>query len=84
MKKSELRQIIREEVEFQRINEGLVSMIFGNISKSKAKKIEKELERDPDYKKLSKDIQNIQGDIKKIKDKYKDSDNPFASLVTNA
>lgn len=74
MRKSELRQIIKEEVENIKINEGILSAIFGKIGASQAKKVEKKLASDPEYKELQQDIQRLKNNVKKIKDKYKDDE----------
>lgn len=74
MKRSELRKIIQEEItrekDNKQINEGLINLIFGNIGKSKAKKVEKELSKDPEYQQLNKDLKAAKEKIAKIKSKY--------------
>lgn len=85
VKKTELRQVIREEIKSLQsnhinLNEGLVDMIFGKIGKSKAKRVEKELQKDPEFQKLDKDIKKLKTDIENIRKKYKDDKSDFSFM----
>jgi hypothetical protein len=71
MKKSELRQLIREELNNNHkktslIKEGLIDGIFGWLGNRKRKEIHKKLEKDPEYQKLNQDIIKLEKEVEKI------------------
>ena len=72
MKKSELRQIIREEISSieskERIDEGILSLLFNRFAKSKRSKIEKILANDPEYQRAVKAADEAYLKAKKITD----------------
>lgn len=82
MKRSELIQIIREEIKAiskpKKINEGffdnIIDSIFGDIKKTQEKQAYAAMEKDPEFQKAKKKVEDAVDDakdfLKKLKDKY--------------
>jgi len=76
MKRSELKQLIREEVKRNLMSEGilgdLISSVFGKIAAKRGDEIRKQLQKDPEIIKLQKGIQDDWDEMQEIIKKYRD------------
>lgn len=79
MKKSELRQIIREEIanqKSQRLDEGILTSLFGKLFKGatnrEVKKIQDTLSKDKEYQQAKKDFENSLKDFQDMTKKRAD------------